>query len=230
MQPGPHSPADINPGRLERLSRALTLARSEGAVGADSVETFRLHACGYILDQWRTRPGGRFVDCGTGAGVLGVVLALELPESQWWLIDARDRRCEMAQRAVVAAGLTDRVTVEHVSVDDLARSSGRGDFDAVVARSFGPAPELAECALPLLNDGGSLVVSVSSRTRQHWQRLPLEGRTGCEIADTWSTPHGSYVSVRRVGPIPVDLPRRRPARRRSPLGRGTGQLSVSRET
>ena len=218
MEPSSHSLADIDPERLERLDRAWVPARAAGAVGGAPIEALRLHAGGYILDEWRTLPEGQFVDCGTGAGVLGILLALELPGSQWCLVDARERRCEMAQRAVAAAGLTERVTVEHALVDEMARADGRGGFDGAVARSFGPVPELAECALPLLNEDGSLVVSVSASTALRWQQMPLAVRTGCEIEGTWTTPYGSYLSVKRFGPIPASLPRRRPARSRSPLG------------
>ena len=210
--------AEIDPALLERLDRTWTPARAAGAIGGASIEALRLHAGGYILDEWPTLPEGQFVDCGTGAGVLGVLLALELPRSQWCLVDARERRCEMAQRAVAAAGLTERVTVEHALVAEMARAGGRGGFDGAVARSFGPVPELAECALPLLNDGGSLVVSVSASTARRWQQMPLAARTGCEIEANWTTSYGSYLSVRRFGPIPAGLPRRGPARRRSPLG------------
>lgn len=218
METSSHSLADIDPALLERLDRAWAPARAAGAVGGASIEAFRLHAGGYVLGEWRTQQTGQFVDCGAGAGVLGVFLALELPESRWCLVDARERRCEMAQRAVAAAGLTERITVEHALVDEMARSAVRGGFDGAVARSFGPVPELAECALPLLSEGGSLVVSVSSATARRWRQMPLEARTGCEIERTWTTPHGSYLSVKRFGPVPASLPRRRPARRRSPLG------------
>ena len=218
MEPSSPSLADIDPERLERLDRAWVPARAAGAIGGASIEDLRLHAGGYILDEWRTLPDGEFVDCGTGAGVLGVLLALELPRSRWCLVDARDRRCEMARHAVAAAGLTGRVTVEHALVDEMAWADGRGAFDGAVARSFGPVPELAECALPLLSAGGSLVVSVSASTARRWQQLSLEERTGCEIEETWTTPYGSYLSVKRRGPIPAGLPRRRPARKRSPLG------------
>lgn len=212
-----HSPAEVDPALLERLDRAWMPARAAGVVGGASIEALRLHAGGYVLDGWRTLPEGRFVDCGTGAGVLGVLLALELGGSRWCLVDARERRCEMAQRAVAAAGLTERVTVEHARVDEMARSGGRGGFDGAVARLFGPVPELAECALPLLKEGSSLVVSVSVSTARLWQQMPLAALTGCEIEATWTTPYGSYLSVKRIGPIPASLPRRRPARSRSPL-------------
>lgn len=215
---GRHSLAEIDPGLLERLDRSWWPARAAGVMGRASIEALRLHAGGYILEEWRTLPEGQFVDCGTGAGVLGVLLALELPGSRWCLVDARGRRCDMARQAVVAAELAERVTVEHALVDEMARGERRGGFDGAVARSFGPVPELAECALPLLKTSGSLVVSVSESTAQHWRRMPLAARMGCEISGSWTTPHGNYLSVRRSEPIPPGLPRRRPARIRSPLG------------
>lgn len=218
MVEGECSPlAEIDPEFLERLDRSWSPARAAGVMGSASIEALRLHASGYILDEWRTLPEGQFVDCGTGAGVLGVLLALELPSSEWCLVDARDRRCEMAWKAVVAAELTERVTVEHALVEEIARGDRRGGFDGAVARSFGPVPELAECALPLLKTSGSLVVSVSESTAQHWRRIPLAARTGCEISGIWTTPHGNYLSVKRSGPIPPGLPRRRPARIRAPM-------------
>lgn len=210
--------AEIDPDRLERLDQAWRPARVAGVIGSAPLAALRMHASGYILDEWRTLPTGWFVDCGTGAGTLGVFLALELPKSRWCLVDAKERRCEMAQSAVVAAGLEDRVMVKHARVEDLARSEFRGGFNGVVARSFGPPPELAECALPLLSLGGSLVVSVSESTAREWHRMPLTERTGCDLAANWTTPDGRYLAVSRSGPIPPELPRRRPARNRSPLG------------
>ncbi|MCY4279330.1 MAG: class I SAM-dependent methyltransferase, partial [Acidimicrobiaceae bacterium] len=73
-----------------------------------------------MLEEWRAAGRLRFVDCGTGAGVLGLLLALELPGSRWRLVDARARRCDMARRAVAAAGLTERITVAHEPLEETA--------------------------------------------------------------------------------------------------------------
>lgn len=217
MRSSSHSLVEINSELLRRLDEAWKPARAAGAMGSASLEDLRLHASGYIVDEWRELPAGQFVDCGAGAGVLGILLAFELPESRWRLVDAKHRRCEMAQSAVVAAELTDRIVVEHARAEDVSRSDLRGTFDGVVARSFGPAAELAECALPLLGARGTLVVSVSTSTMQQWKRMPLVERAGCDIAENWSTAYGSFLSVKRIGSMPPELPRRQAARRRSPL-------------
>ena len=214
----PDSLSEVDPEILRRLNEAWLLARRAGVLGSLELKALRMHASGYILDHWRSLRDGIFVDCGTGAGVPGVLLALELPESRWRLVDAQERRCELAQLAVAAAGLVDRVTVDHATLEDIARSELRESCQGAVARSFGPASELAECGLPLLAIGATLVLSVSATTRRQWQRLPLAERTGCKMVESWSTPHGSYVAVTRTGATPCEIPRRRAARVRSPLG------------
>lgn len=216
--PAPRPLAQVDPELLRRLDEAWEPARAAGVIGRSSLDTLRQHSAGFILDAWRDTPDGEFVDCGAGAGLVGVLLALELPASRWTFVEANERRCDMAVRAVVAADLAARVVVEHAPVEDVAvRSEAREAFDGMVSRLFGPASELAECGLPLLRVGGSLVVSVSAETRRRWEGMPLKSRTGCELSGRWSTQHGSFISITRVGPAPPGLPRRRAARHRRPL-------------
>ena len=218
MSPSSRPLAQVSPELLRRLDEAWRPARGAGVIGSTSIDGLRHHSAGFILDAWRSLHAGDFVDCGAGAGTVGVLLALELPESRWTLVEASERRCDMAEQAVVAAGLTARVSVEHSLVEDVSRLvEVRGTVDGVVARLFGPASELAECGLPLLRIGGSLVVSVSKATRCEWERMPLGPLTGCELSGMWSTEHGHFISVTRVGPCPSGLPRRPAARRRAPL-------------
>lgn len=216
--PAPPPLAQVDPEILRRLDEAWEPARAAGAMGRSSLDALRLHSAGFILDAWRDTPDSEFVDCGAGAGLVGVLLALELPASRWTLVEANERRCDMAVHAVAAADLASRVVVEHAPVEDVAvRGEAREAFDGMVSRLFGPASELAECGLPLLRVGGSLVVSVSAETRRQWEGMPLGARTRCELSGRWSTQHGSFISITRVGPAPPGLPRRRAARHRSPL-------------
>ena len=200
------------------LEEAWRPARDSGVVGSASIRTLYQHARGYVLSSWLDLSSGSFVDCGSGAGVLGILLALELPSSRWTLVDSRARRCELAQTAVAAVGLRGRVLVKHATLESLAWDPGiRERQDGVVARLFGPVTELAECGLPLLRQGGNLVVSVSDRTLDQWTRMNLLPATGCEVSDAWSVGSSRYLAVTRVGAASEELPRRKAARRRTPL-------------
>lgn len=208
----------IDDERLRSLDSALLKARMTGILGPVSTESLVAHSRGYLLESWRTLDGGSFADCGSGSGALGVILALQLPKSDWTLIESRHRRCELIEGVVRHCGLSDRMKVAHARVEELARSDEmRGTLDGVVARKFGPAAELAECALPLLKIGGTLVVSVSARTDAEWRSADLRALTGCELSETWSTRSGSYLAAHRWTPAPGRLPRSVSARRRSPL-------------
>ena len=200
------------------LDRVWLPARKAGAIGSASIVELQAHARGFITPAWRAGRSVRLIDIGTGAGIPGLLAALELPGSQWVLADADERRCRAARAAVRAVGLERRVTVEHVRIEVLVdRSDTREAFDGATARSFGPVSELAECGLPLLRVGGELVVSVTEETERLWRNPILEQATGCVWARSWWTAHGRYLAVRRARPGPEGLPRRPSSRRRSPL-------------
>ena len=200
------------------LDRAWASARQAGTIGPASTKELRAHARGFIAPAWQTARPLRLIDIGTGAGIPGLLAALELPESQWVLVDADERRCRSARAAVRSVGLERRVTVEHIRIEALAvRSDTREAFDGATARSFGPAAELAECGLPLLRVGGELVVSVTEETERLWRTPKLEPATGCVWARSWQTAHGRYLAVKRARPGPEELPRRPSSRRRAPL-------------
>ena len=107
--------------RYEALEAVWEPARAAGSLGSVSIEELREHAAGYISPSLRLQPGARCVDLGTGVGIPGVMLAMLYPETTWYLLDGSARRCEIARRAVRAAGLGDRVEVVHERADDFAR-------------------------------------------------------------------------------------------------------------
>ena len=210
---------------LRRLEVAWTSAREAGVLGPQSAVAFNDHASGFVISDWRipASVGGaaspyHFVDIGTGAGVPGILLAMQLPSSHWTLLDANSRRCELAYKAVQAVGIGDRVTVKHARAGQLARSPAtREYFDGAVARLFGSAGELAECGLPLIKVGAVMVISVSEITERQWRQVDLLALTGCEVVSSWRTLHGIFMAIRRVSVVPERLPRRTAARQRSPL-------------
>jgi 16S rRNA (guanine527-N7)-methyltransferase len=75
------------------------------------------------------------------------------------------RRTAFLERAVAALGLTD-VTVRIGRAEDVPDLRRR--FAAVVARSFGSPAVTAECAAPLLEVGGRLIVSEPPEPEDRW--------------------------------------------------------------
>jgi len=198
------------------LDAAWIPARKAGVLGSATTEEIVDHAAGYLPAACRVDDEFAAIDLGTGAGVPGVILATLRPQSTWTLVDANARRCEYAQSAVRALGLSARVEVLHTRAEELGHvAAHRGSYDLVVARSFGPVDELAECALPLLNLSGVLSVSVTDETRRRWsdgaRRLDLRLREQVSADDA------QYVFVELGSAVPSSWPRRPAARRRSPI-------------
>lgn len=103
---------------------------------------------------------GRVIDIGTGAGVPGLVIAIDRPDLELTLVDRRATRMDALRLAVAALDLTQRVDVLTADVDDLVRDPAHAAaYDAVVCRGFGPPESTAPAARGLLKNGGRLIVS-----------------------------------------------------------------------
>ena len=205
--------------RADEFDRRLDLVwsgpRSSGVI-SESTAQIRDHAAGYVPAAWRVQPPGRLIDLGSGVGVPGLHLAGLLPSTVVTLVDSSAQRCETARSAVASVTLDDRVSVVHARADDMAREDEwREHADGVVSRLFGPASELAECGLPLVDLGGRLVLSVSATTMRWWESAPLAG-LGAGYEGSWSTSAGLYVAVAKEAATPTRFPRRTAARRRRP--------------
>jgi 16S rRNA (guanine527-N7)-methyltransferase len=76
------------------------------------------------------------------------------------LLDAQERRCEFLRGACATLELEARIEVVCGRAERLAREPElRGQFDLVVARSFGAPAITAECAVGFLRRGGRLIVT-----------------------------------------------------------------------
>lgn len=147
--------SDPDPGVLLDI---LEDARALGLLGPGPVARQVEHA----LDLARVigEFDGRMLDLGSGGGLPGLVLFERWEGASGVLLDAQRRRCEFLTRAVAGLDLAGRVSVECGRAEVLARSARlRGDFEMVVARSFGRPAVTAECAVGFLSVGGELVVT-----------------------------------------------------------------------
>jgi 16S rRNA (guanine527-N7)-methyltransferase len=140
------------------LEAVLGRAQDLGFLGPGPVQRQVTHA----LEMAACVPADarRVLDLGSGGGVPGLVLAEARPEISLVLLDAGRRRCRFLREATEELGLTGRVEVVEDRAESAARRPELRDLiDVVVARSFGPPPVTAECAVGFLRLGGRLVVS-----------------------------------------------------------------------
>jgi 16S rRNA (guanine527-N7)-methyltransferase len=183
------------------------------------------HALGFMAAReiaGQPAPPSAAVDLGSGGGIPGLVLAALWPQTQIVLLDANRRRCAALRRAVQANAWEGRVKVAEVRAEVAGHDPTlRASADLVVARSFGPPPVVAECAAPLLKEGGLLVVSEPPLSgdsvgddrpeavvghADRWPHGPL-GQLGLE-PDAFYVDRSGYQVLRQVSLCPARFPRR----------------------
>jgi 16S rRNA (guanine527-N7)-methyltransferase len=197
---------------LAAVARMLGEARGLGFLGPGPVEAHVAHARGFAaaaasagvpVDQDLA-----VVDLGSGGGVPGLVLAALWPDAGLALMDGSARRAEFLRRAVEVCHLEDRVSVWEQRAEDAGRDpQRRGQADLVVARGFGPPSVTAECAAPLLREGGRLVVSEPpGDLHDRWPEGPL-GELGLGCPSMFRDRFGFQVMT-QCRPCPERFPRR----------------------
>lgn len=208
---------------IERLEQAWEPARAAGALGSASVEDLVAHTAGYVsavcavLGCSAGEVGGVGVDVGSGAGIPGVLLALQLPATEWRLVDGNERRCDFARRAARAAGVADRVTVHHGRAEDIGHDpTWREQHDLGVSRLLAAPSDTAELVVPLVREDGIVVCSADAEGVKWWQGVAL-GVVGARLEGVFDTESGLFVALRRRGAVDARLPRRPRVRRRKPL-------------
>jgi 16S rRNA (guanine527-N7)-methyltransferase len=165
------------------------------------------HARAYSAAERLGRSPIVALDLGSGAGVPGLVLAMDLPESTWVLLDASARRTAWLSAAVAELELEGRARVVTDRAEVIGRDlHHRGSYDVVVARSFGPPAVVAECAAPLLVTGGRLLVSEPPVSNDRWPAEALAPLGLRLVAFTASVPRIATLSSTR--PCPERFPRR----------------------
>ena len=189
------------------LIDVLARSRDLGFLGPGPVEPHVAHAL-QLVDELDALPAGggqaRVVDLGSGGGIPGLVLARALPSSRWVLLDANERRTAFLAESVVELALEARVSVIRSRAERAGRDATlRGQFDAVVSRSFGAPAVTAECGAPFLTVGGRLFVSEPPTPDP--ARWPDEGLT--ELGLTAQST-GSWAVFEQTAPCPEKYPRR----------------------
>lgn len=151
------------------------------------------------------RFGGPVVDVGSGGGTPGIPLAASLPEREVTLLEAERRK----------AAFLERWTAE---LPNLRVVWGRAEehvtqcYKLAVAKALAPPPVAAEWCLPLVEEGGAVILWVGpSADRDAVSRVAE--RIAGELEDS---PPG-FLVLRKVGPTPPGFPRRIGVAKKRPL-------------
>ena len=119
-------------------------------------------------------------DLGSGAGLPGLVLALQRPDVQVVLVESLQRRAAFLSEAVEQLGLRNTL-VRRARAEEL---HGKLEVDVVTARAVAPVDRLAGWALPLLRPGGRLLALKGEQATAELEvAQPVLTRLG---AATWS--------------------------------------------
>ena len=150
-----------------------------------------------------SRFGGAVVDVGSGGGAPGIPLAYAFPEREVVLLEAERRKCEFLEQwappnAHVAWGR--------------AEEQARDGFGVAVAKALAHPPTAVEWCLPLVCEGGAVVLWVGPSAEP--ERLAaVASRIAGELEEA---PPG-FLVIRKTGRTPPGFPRRVGVAKKRPL-------------
>jgi len=148
---------------------------------------------------------GPIVDVGAGGGTPGIPLAASFPERSVTLLEAERRKCEFLER------WTSELPNLEV-VWGRAEEQPLEAYGVAVAKALAQPPTAAEWCLPLVRDGGAVVLWVGpSAERDRVERVAA--RLAGELVDA---PDG-FLVIRKTGPTPPGFPRRTGMAKKRPL-------------
>ena len=148
---------------------------------------------------------GPIVDVGSGGGTPGIPLAASLPEREVTLLEAERRKSEFLERWThelpnvrVVWGRAEEQPVEAWGV--------------AVAKALAHPPTAAEWCLPLVREGGAVVLWVGPSAKPA-RVAAVAARVGGELAES---PPG-FLVLRKTEPTPAGFPRRPGMAKKRPL-------------
>jgi len=149
--------------------------------------------------------GGSIVDVGSGGGTPGIPLAASLPEREVTLLEAERRKAEFLERWT--ADLPNVRVVWGRAEEQPVEAWG-----VAVAKALAHPPTAAEWCLPLVREGGAVVLWVGPSVEPQRVAAVAE-RVGGEVAES---PPG-FLVLRKTGPTPEGFPRRPGMAKKRPL-------------
>lgn len=149
--------------------------------------------------------GGPIVDVGSGGGTPGIPLAATLPDRPVTLLEAERRKCAFLETWVP-------------DLPNLSVLWGRAEeqeieqFGVAVAKALAHPPTAAEWCLPLVREGGLVVLWVGETADPDRVATVAE-----QIAGALEPSPSGLILIRKIGPTPSRFPRRVGVARKRPL-------------
>ena len=148
---------------------------------------------------------GPIVDVGSGGGTPGIPLAESLPEREVTLLEAERRKADFLERWT--AELPNLRVVW-----GRAEEQGVETFGVAVAKALAAPPVAAEWCLPLVREGGVVVLWVGPTADSD----AVERAASQLAAELEEAPPG-FLLLRKSGPTPPGFPRRTGVAKKRPL-------------
>ena len=148
---------------------------------------------------------GPIVDVGSGGGTPGIPLAVALPRHDVTLLEAERRKCLFLEQWVA-------------ELPNLAVTWGRAEeqpretFGVAVAKALAKPPTAAEWCLPLVREGGLVVLWVGA-TADVDRVAEVAGQIAGEVVSS----SAGLLVIRKIGPTPPGFPRRTGVAKKRPL-------------
>ena len=148
---------------------------------------------------------GSIVDVGSGGGSPGIPLAVSFPEREVTLLEAERRKCDFLE------GWSERVPNLRV-VWGRAEEQPLESYGVAVAKALAPPPTAAEWCIPLVREGGAVILWVGPTAD-----VEAVGRVADSLASRLESAGDGFVVLRKLGPTPAGFPRRTGVARKRPL-------------
>jgi 16S rRNA (guanine527-N7)-methyltransferase len=148
---------------------------------------------------------GPIVDVGSGGGTPGIPLAAALPDRKVTLLEAERRKTEFLQRWT--AELPNLRVVW-----GRAESQATDCYELAVAKALAHPPVAAEWCLPLVREGGGVVLWVGPSADEA-AVAAVAGKIAAELAEV----RPGFLVIRKTGPTPPGFPRRPGVAKKRPL-------------
>lgn len=152
------------------LYEALGESQRLGFLGDRSIDEVIEHSRSFV--QALVDVSGSVIDLGAGGGVPGLVLAVDRSDLRVTLLDRRTKRTDFLSRMVRRLGLGDTVTVVAADVQD-AIARGHVEFDAAIARGFGPPEFTLRTGVRCIGSNGLVVIS-EPPSGDRWEQSLLD--------------------------------------------------------